>query len=118
MGGDKNQWHVHNVKFGHIKFGPTCRIDLIQNNDEVNRKRFQEAIILLDVQFNGGERLPNYDELKATLERLRDSYGPAPLWSDEAKDRAERYLASGAGKEWLNQAGIKYTQFDRSRYID
>ena len=113
MGGNENQWHVHNIGLGHIKLGELERFDLVQNNNRVNRATFQEAIILLDSQANIVERLPvpNYNDLKATLVRLRDGYGPAPHWSEEARDNADRYLASEEGQCWLNQERIGYTQY-------
>ena len=115
-GGNENQWHVHNIGLGHIKLGELERFDLVQNNNRVNRATFQEAIILLDSQANIVARLPNYNDLKATLVRLRDGYGPAPHWSEEARDNADRYLASEEGQCWLNQERIGYTDTPSIRY--
>ena len=111
LGGDANQWHIHNVGMRKISLGSWNKW-LVDNKPAQNWKICQEALNILDHhQHTLGKSIPNYVALHAAIEKLRDEHvkpevggkkkGDIALWSKEAQEMADAYIKSQEFQDWL-----------------
>jgi len=72
LGGRGKDWHIHNHggKNPHIKLGDNASYYLVQNSPDANREIAREALDELDRLYQQGHKIPNYNALRAEIEKI------------------------------------------------